>query len=554
MNVLTHQSRAARAASVPTGLLVWARRMRDRLGIDRWGLRFAAGLGAGLLGGLLGRWGSTALSSCAGLLFGWAGVAGAALGQLAMALALGGEPLRAVAVAFAAAALGASSFRIFQVVPELGRGLPNLPSYLWLLGSGVLGGLIGGLGLALVTRLAGSPVPSLHGFWVWTANSLLGVLLVAPPVTLVADRYFRRWLAPIARELPARRSRRLSLAPPQVESLGDETVRIAPARPRLDLVHTLLAGMGMVLGLTAVAVAISSFVPEGGPWVLLVYLIPILWAAMGYGLRGGVLMASASGLAYLLGLAWVRALTGDVVGVDPWVQSAHLLILAVAGAFIGESREHEARLRDELLDANRLLRRDLLNVAQALTQAVEAKDSYTEGHLHRVSDHAVAVGARLGLRGQDLEMLHYASMLHDIGKIGIPEDVLRKEGPLDPVQAEIMRRHPEIGARILEKLDLLKGAAPIVLCHQERYDGVRHGEYPGYPRGLRGEEIPLGARIVAVVDAFDAMTTDRPYRAALPLEAAITALRRERGRQFDPKVVDAFLQLLLEKPWRGRQS
>jgi HD-GYP domain-containing protein (c-di-GMP phosphodiesterase class II) len=90
------------------------------------------------------------------------------------------------------------------------------------------------------------------------------------------------------------------------------------------------------------------------------------------------------------------------------------------------------------------------------------------------------------------------------------------------------------------------------LSHQERYDGGRDGEYPGYPRGLRGEEIPLGARIVAVVDAFDAMTTDRPYRAALPFEAAVDALRRERGRQFDPKVVDVFLQILLERPWRGR--
>jgi MFS family permease len=523
--------------------------MRDFLGLDRRGWRFVAGLGAGLLGGLVGRWGSTALSSCAGLLFGWAGVAGAACGQLAMGLALGGDPLRAVGLALAAAALGATVFRIFQVVPELGRGLPNLPSYLWLLGSGVLGGLIGGLGLALATRLSGAPVPSLHGFWTWTANSLLGVLLVAPPIVLAANRYFRRWLARIARELPARRSRRLSLAQ-GVESLGDETVRMVPARPRLELGQMLLIGTGMVLAVTVLAVGVSSFVPEGAPWVLVVYLIPILWAAMGFGLRGGVLAASASGLAYLLGIAWVGALSGGAWGPDPWVQSAHLLILAVAGAFIGESREREVRLRDELMDANRLLRRDLLHVVQALTQAVEAKDSYTEGHLHRVSEYAVAVGSRLGLRGQDLEMLHYASMLHDIGKIGIPEDVLRKEGPLDPVQAEIMRRHPEIGARILEKLDLLKGAAPIVLYHQERYDGARHGEYPGYPRGLRAEEIPLGARIVAVVDAFDAMTTDRPYRAALPNERAINVLRQERGRQFDPRVVDVFLQILGERPWR----
>jgi HD-GYP domain-containing protein (c-di-GMP phosphodiesterase class II) len=248
-------------------------------------------------------------------------------------------------------------------------------------------------------------------------------------------------------------------------------------------------------------------------------------------------------------MAWVEALAGIGGELGQGLPSAPLLILALAGAFIGESREHEARLRDELVNANRLLRRDLLHVAQALTQAVEAKDSYTEGHLHRVSQYAVTVGTRLGLHGQDLEMLHYASMLHDIGKIGIPEEVLRKKGALDPIEAEIMRRHPAIGARILEKLDLLKGAAPIVLHHQERYDGVQYGKYPGYPSGLRGPEIPLGARIIAVVDAFDAMTTDRPYRAALPNEEAVAVLRRERGRQFDPTVVDAFLQILAERPW-----
>jgi HD-GYP domain-containing protein (c-di-GMP phosphodiesterase class II) len=248
-------------------------------------------------------------------------------------------------------------------------------------------------------------------------------------------------------------------------------------------------------------------------------------------------------------MAWVEALAGIGGEVGQHLPSAPLLILALAGAFIGESREHEARLRDELVNANRLLRRDLLHVAQALTQAVEAKDSYTEGHLHRVSQFAVMVGNRLGLHGQELEMLHYASMLHDIGKIGIPEEVLRKNGALDPIEAEIMRRHPAIGARILEKLDLLKGAAPIVLHHQERYDGMQYGKYPGYPSGLRGEEIPLGARIIAVVDAFDAMTTDRPYRAALPNEEALAVLRRERCRQFDPAVVDAFLRILAERPW-----
>jgi hypothetical protein len=529
-----------RAASVPTGFHLVRRRVWDLLGLDRWSLRFAAGLGAGLLGGLLGGWGSTALSSCSGLILGWPGIAGAALGQLAMALALAPDLLHALALAFAAAALGTSAFRIFRVVPDLGRGLPNLPSYLWLLGSGLLGGLAVGL--------AGhGPGLALHEFWRWTANSLMGSLLLAAPILLLADRSLRPWMVPIPRELPARRSRRLSLAPPQVESLGEETVRMAPSRPKLKIGLTLLGGVGMVLGVTAVTVPVSSLVPEGGPWVL---LVPILWAAMGFGMRGGALAAAGSGLAYLLGIAWVANLTGSAGEIDPWVQSAHLLILALAGAFIGESREQEARLRDELMDANRLLRRDLLHVAQALTQAVEAKDSYTEGHLHRVGEYAVAVGARLGLRGQDLEMLHYASMLHDIGKIGIPEDVLRKEGPLDPIEAEIMRRHPAIGARILEKLDLLKGAAPIVLHHQERYDGVQYGKYPGYPRGLRGDQIPLGSRIIAVVDAFDAMTTDRPYREALPSHEAFAVLRQERGRQFDPQVVDVFLQIVGERPWQ----
>jgi MFS family permease len=487
-------------------------------------------------------------------MLGWPGVAGAALGQLVMALALHRGLPAALALTFAAAALGVSSYRVFSAVPELGRGLPNLHSYLWLLGSGLLGGLVGGLAVGLFGHWSGPP---LHAFWRWAANSLMGALLVAPPILLTADRLLRGFMVAIPRELPARRSRRLSLAPPTIEALGEETVMVAPpiARPRMGVfderwLHTLLTGIGMVLGATLIAVPIASFVPQGGPWALLIYLIPILWGALGFGMRGGVLAASASGLAYGLGHAWVEAMAGDGWGPDLWRQSAYLLILAVAGAFIGDSREQEARLRDELLDVNRLLRRDLLHVAQALTQAVEAKDSYTEGHLHRVSDYAVAVGARLGLRGHNLEMLHYASMLHDIGKIGVPEDVLRKQGPLDEVESEIMRRHPEIGARILEKLDLLKGAAPIVLSHQERYDGVRHGQYPGYPRGLSGEGIPLGARIISVVDAFDAMTTDRPYRAALPVERAVDALRQERGRQFDPNVVDVFLQVVSERPWR----
>ncbi len=315
-----------------------------------------------------------------------------------------------------------------------------------------------------------------------------------------------------------------------------------------------LVGSTMVMGLTLLVVPMAAVLPLGGGWMTLLYMFPILWAAFYYGLRGAVLATSASAVLYLTGSFLVEAagLWDSADGV--WGRGADFLVLSLAGAFVGRIREREVRLHDELADSNRLLRRDLVRVATALTQAVEAKDSYTEGHLRRVSEYAVAVGSRLGLRGHDLEMLHYASMLHDIGKIGVPEEVLGKRGPLDWDESEIMRRHPEIGARLLERVDLLRGAAPMVLAHQERYDGDPEATYPGYPLGIRGEQIPLGARIIAVVDAFDAMTTTRPYRSALSVDRATAELRKERGRQFDPKVVDAFLDILAERPWVGEDS
>jgi putative nucleotidyltransferase with HDIG domain len=415
----------------------------------------------------------------------------------------------------------------------------------------MLGSLLTSFGAAVV--LGGFPGPR---FWNGAAEGLIAMLLLGPPLLLVADRHLRRWMEPIPGEKPARRSHRLAgpLAPvPFLDTGGQETVVLSThSRPAGGRV--LLVGAALVLGVTLAAVPLSVLLPRGGSWAVLLYVIPILWSAHQYGLRGGVLAASVSGVSYLAGASWIAAAgVGD--GVDVWSRCADLVILSLVGAFVGRSREHEVRMRDDLSDSNRLLRRDLLRVAQALTQAVEAKDSYTEGHLRRVSEYAVAVGSRLGLRGKDLEMIHYASLLHDIGKIGIPEEILRKHGPLNEQEAEIMRRHADIGARLLEKLDLLRDAAPIVRAHQERYDGAMdETRYPGYPMGLHGDDIPLGARIIAVVDAFDAMTTTRPYRAALPVDDAVGELRRQSGRQFDPRVVDAFLEELAERPWVREES
>ena len=545
MNVLSE----TRAASVPTGAVAFYR------ALAAWYLRLNGNivlltLAAGAMSGLV-RTGNPFVAWGAGLLFGWPGVAGASAGQLAGAWMAQGSFFTALGLALAVALSGAAAYLVFCHVPAIGRGIPSLRSYLWILLAGILGGLL----TALVKTLALDAFPG-PLYWMEAAESFVSVLLFAPPVLLVADRHLRRWMVAIPEERPARRSRRLIAeeAPGFLESPGEETVVLA-TRSEPEGRRVLLLGGGLVLALTLVAVPFSVFLPRGGSWAVLLYVVPILWSALEYGLRGGILATSASGICYLAGLAWLAGAGYAGSSADLWARSADLLILSLVGAFVGRSREHEVRMRDELANSNRLLRRDLLRVTQALTQAVEAKDSYTEGHLRRVSEYAVSVGSRLGLRGKDLEMIHFASMLHDIGKIGVPEDILGKRGTLDEREAEIMRRHPDIGARLLEKLDLLRDAAPIVRAHQERYDGRMEGtRHPGYPFGLMADEIPLGARIIAVVDAFDAMTTTRPYREALPVEKAVAELRRERGQQFDPSVVDAFLDVIAERPWAREES
>jgi len=177
---------------------------------------------------------------------------------------------------------------------------------------------------------------------------------------------------------------------------------------------------------------------------------------------------------------------------------------------------------------------------RALSSALDRRDSDTEGHSMRVTAYTLALGSALGLPRGDLLLLARAALLHDIGKIGVPDRVLRKPGPLDASEWEEMRRHPEIGVEMLAGIPFLRETLPVVHFHHERWDGG------GYPAGLDGEHIPLHARIFAVADAYDAMTADRPYRRALPQEQAVAELRRGRGSQFDPSIVDAFLSYPLQ--------
>ena len=177
---------------------------------------------------------------------------------------------------------------------------------------------------------------------------------------------------------------------------------------------------------------------------------------------------------------------------------------------------------------------------EALGSAIETRDVGTQAHSRRVRGYSLAIARAHGVPEGELRDVEHGVLLHDIGKIGIPDAILLKPGPLTAAEWAIMRRHPEIGRQMIEKIPFLRGAVPIVHHHHERWDGT------GYPLSLRGEAIPLGARIFAAADAFDAMTFDRPYSRALSLEAARYEIRRCAGTHFDPAVVETFLRIPME--------
>ena len=173
----------------------------------------------------------------------------------------------------------------------------------------------------------------------------------------------------------------------------------------------------------------------------------------------------------------------------------------------------------------------------ALGSALDLKDAKTEGHRQRVTAFCISLAKAMPVPDTDLPILARAAFLHDIGKMAIPDSILRKPGPLDDAEKKKMREHCEIGYNMLIRIPFLRDAAEIVLSHREFFDGT------GYPRGLKGEEIPLGARILAVAETLDTMTSDQPYRRALPLSHAREEIRRCSGSQFDPKVVEVFFSL-----------
>lgn len=250
-----------------------------------------------------------------------------------------------------------------------------------------------------------------------------------------------------------------------------------------------------------------------------------------------------------IGLALALAyLALGIVGVLVFIAPAAMMRLATK-QYVDKTREsiesvkrqNEAlqRANIEVVRVSQELRASYDETLEALVNALDARDQETKGHSIRVSQYMLEIARAMGVKegSQEWMDMQRGSLLHDVGKIGVSDSILRKPGKLTDEEWASMRQHPEIGYNMLRQVKFLQGAAELILTHHERWDGK------GYPRGLSGEEIPLGARIFMVVDTFDSMTSDRPYRKALSTKEALDEILRCSGSQFDPRVVEAFLDI-----------
>lgn len=222
-------------------------------------------------------------------------------------------------------------------------------------------------------------------------------------------------------------------------------------------------------------------------------------------------------------------LTGDKLGEDPQLSSYDMQLLEAAAAYIGAFIDNAGLYADQ--------QRTLLGSLKALTASIDAKDRYTRGHSERVAHLAAALARAIGMDDRQVERVHICGLLHDVGKIGVPEAVLTKPGRLTDAEFRLVKLHPELGFGILKDIPQLQDILPGVLHHHERWDGA------GYPQGLAGENIPRIARLIGLADTFDAMSSSRSYRAAMPRTQVLSEIQRCSGTQFDPGLVEYFLRL-----------
>lgn len=232
---------------------------------------------------------------------------------------------------------------------------------------------------------------------------------------------------------------------------------------------------------------------------------------------------------------------GQGVPDDPEFPAVHEQLIVFARE-LGELYQLERRRSAELEQVLEDFQETCIATMKSLALVIEAKDRGTRGHLDRTQAYGVALARRIDPVVAEAPALGYGFFLHDIGKVGIPEWILCKSGPLSGPEWAVMRTHPTIGAQIVAPIRFLSEAVDVIRHHHERFDGR------GYPDGLKGGHIPLAARIFAVADSFDAMTSDRPYRLARSLDLALAEIQDGSGSQFDPEIVQAFLDLIEDQP------
>ncbi|MBA3074739.1 MAG: HD domain-containing protein [Anaerolineae bacterium] len=288
---------------------------------------------------------------------------------------------------------------------------------------------------------------------------------------------------------------------------------------------------GYMIGFAAVMIAVIGYFRLSSFFVHteIIFTLAIIGVSARWGTRQGIFAAilamTSNGLLYVF---------YEQMGVD-------FEIFAIGGFFLASafivgvlSKQREAALKAHA-EMNGQLNQTYNETLRSLVKALDTRDSETGGHSERVTLIALSIAQQLNLDEKQIQQIHWGALLHDVGKIGIPDYILRKPGKLTDEEWEIMRSHPQTGYEMLKGIPFLAPALDVVLHHHERYDGA------GYPSGLTGMAIPLSARIFAIADSFDAMTNDRPYRKAFTRDEAIAEINRCINKQFDPIVVDAFL-------------
>jgi putative nucleotidyltransferase with HDIG domain len=259
-----------------------------------------------------------------------------------------------------------------------------------------------------------------------------------------------------------------------------------------------------------------------------------------------VLVASANFLIILVGIYLAHSITRPLLRL---VQASAKVASGDLNVKVNPQSNDEVTVLTEsfnmmvasLNQSQRQLIRSYDETLMGWAKALELRDKETEGHSERVTELTVRLAAAMGVQGEALVNIRRGALLHDIGKMGTPDAILHKNGPLTEEERKIIQRHPQDAYDMLKQIDYLQVALEIPYCHHEKWDGT------GYPHGLKGEQIPISARMFAIVDVFDALSNDRPYRKALPLAVVLEHLTKDSGRHFDPKVVDAFVRVLNER-------